>query len=63
MSIALRIPIILKAETPEALTQKILQLQIQLNGMIKIETILQDNKTNEYICFYYPPGNHGGGIM
>ena len=61
MSASLHVPLFIKADSEEALSNSILELQNKVGGKISIITILV--KDGKYVCWYYPPRNLGGGLM
>ena len=63
MSASLHVPLTLKAKTTEELTSKILVVQAELGGKVSILSITQDLESKEWVCWYYPLRNLGGGLM
>jgi hypothetical protein len=63
MSASLHVPRTIKAKTTEELIQQLLVVQDQEHAKVSIISIIQDVTTKEWVLFYYPARNLGGGLM
>jgi hypothetical protein len=57
------VPVSVSAETREQLTKKMLVIQAREGGKVSIINICQDLKTKEWVCWYLPLVNLGGGLF
>lgn len=63
MSVSLYVPISVSAATRDELTKKMLKVQAIQGGKVSVISISQDYKTLEWVCWYYPIKNLGGGLL
>lgn len=60
---ALHVPRFIRAKTEQDLQKQLLRIQAAEGGKVSILTIVQDVKTGEWVCWYYPIQSFGGGLM